>query len=95
MASSSFTTSSISGRLSGFGSQHLFMIFATACGQHFGISDRERERNPMNNGVRDLSKTTVSIGHVTAVYFPEAYPKAIDIAFPVVRLSFKNLCNKS
>jgi len=57
--------------------------------------DRERERNPMNNGVRDLSKTTVSIGHVTAVYFPEAYPKAIDIAFPVVRLSFKNLCNKS
>lgn len=45
----------------------------------------------MNNGVRDLSKTTVSVGHVAAVYFPEAYTKAIHITFPVVRLSFKNL----
>lgn len=54
-----------------------------------------RERNLMNNGVRDLSKTTVSKGHVTAVDFPEAYTKAIDIAFPVVRLSFKNLCTES
>ena len=45
----------------------------------------------MNNGMRDLSKTTVSVRHVAAVYFPEAYTKAIHIAFPVVRLSFKNL----
>lgn len=38
--SSILTTSSISGRLSGLASQHFFMIFAIALGQHRGISGR-------------------------------------------------------
>lgn len=38
MASNIVTTSSISGRLSGFASQHLFITFAKELGQHLGIS---------------------------------------------------------
>lgn len=38
--SSSLTTSSISGRFSGFASQHLFMMLARELGQHRGMSGR-------------------------------------------------------
>lgn len=41
IASNIFTTSSISGRFSGFLSQHFFMILAKALGQHLGISGRK------------------------------------------------------
>lgn len=40
IASNNFTTSSISGRLSGFASQHFFMMLAKELGQHLGISGR-------------------------------------------------------
>lgn len=40
ITSNSFTTSSISGRFSGFASQHFLMMFATELGQHLGISGR-------------------------------------------------------
>lgn len=38
MASNMETTSSISGRLSGLASQHLFITFARELGQHLGMS---------------------------------------------------------
>ena len=38
IASNILTTSSMSGRFSGFASQHLFMMFARELGQHLGIS---------------------------------------------------------
>ncbi|CAA7410317.1 unnamed protein product [Spirodela intermedia] len=41
MASNNPTTSSISGLLSGFPSQHLFITLANELGQHFGISEGE------------------------------------------------------
>jgi len=41
IASISLTTSSMSGLLSGFASQHFFMIFDSALGQHRGISGRK------------------------------------------------------
>lgn len=41
IASKSLTTSSISGRLSGFASQHLRIMLAKAVGQHLGISGRK------------------------------------------------------
>lgn len=41
MASNKLTTSSISGRLSGFASQHFLMMLANELGQHLGISGRK------------------------------------------------------
>ena len=41
IASRSVTTSSMSGRFSGCGSQHLFMMFAKEWGQHLGMCGRK------------------------------------------------------
>lgn len=50
IASSDLTTSSMSGRLSGCGSQHFRIMLANAPGQHLGISGRKfcnvRSRHP-------------------------------------------------
>lgn len=40
-ASNSLTTSSMSGRFSGFASQHFRMMLANELGQHLGISGRK------------------------------------------------------
>lgn len=40
---------------------------------------------------RHISKAQIRIRHGAAVYFPQAYAKAIDVAFPIVRLTIKNL----
>jgi hypothetical protein len=58
-ASISCTTSSISGRLSGFPSQHLRMIFANGLGQQRGMSGRKFCTPTRNNYVCSLCSTQI------------------------------------
>lgn len=55
MASNIFTTSDISGRFSGFPSQHFRMTFARELGQHLGIVGR-RFCQPNSHGIKDVKQ---------------------------------------
>lgn len=122
--SSFCTTSSISGRLSGFASQHLFMIFASLVGQRRGIFGRKpytttkivttdfsyvllafaRTKLNTNRGIQNLSDdpsrqftkaVNISIWHLTAVHFPEAYGETVHVAFPVIWFAIQDLNAKN
>ncbi|CAA7402236.1 unnamed protein product [Spirodela intermedia] len=90
MASKIATTSSISGRRSGFASQHLFITFPSELGQHRGISGRRSAHLP-DDGRGDLGEGEVRVGHVAAVDLPQADPKAVDVALPVVGVAVEHL----
>lgn len=58
MASNNLTTSSMSGRLSGFPSQHFRMMLANELGQHLGISGRKFcILSSIGSHIRDDKKT--------------------------------------
>lgn len=117
IASSMDTTSAISGRLSGFASQHRFITFASELGQQRGISGLRfcakisfqlrvsvttwqqgtGKRHVLfffhlaNHGRGDFRKAKIRVRHVTAVYLPQADPKAVHVTLPVVSMAIENL----
>jgi len=44
-----------------------------------------------NHGRGDFRKAKVGVRHVTAVYLPQADPKAVHVTLPVVSMAIENL----
>lgn len=51
----------------------------------------EHRTNLMNNSRRDISKAKVWVWHVTTIDFPQTNAKTVDVTFPVVWFTIKNL----
>ena len=44
-----------------------------------------------NDGRGDFRKAKIGVRHVTAVYLPQADPKAVHVTLPVVSMAIENL----
>lgn len=44
-----------------------------------------------NHGRGDFRKAEIGVRHVTAVYLPQADPKAVNVTLPVVSMAIENL----
>jgi hypothetical protein len=44
-----------------------------------------------NHGRGDFRKAKIRVRHVTAVYLPQADPKAVHVTLPVVSMAIENL----